>query len=139
MNTIMVQRLRLSLLSQDDAERRRLKLMWSESCQSKAQYELVVECRVAQSDVTHNLLIITNTRELSAGTSKAPNIPHFHITREMQYFLISFPSKLNSSVKVGQLDLSVCLWEAERVFSVTALPSSQALKLSWRECKAGDR
>merc|ERR1711953_1631635 len=64
----------------DDAERRRLKLMWSESCQSKAQYELVVESRVAQSDVTHNLLIITNT-------------------------------------------------------SVTALPSSQSLKLSWRECK----
>ena len=57
----------------------------------------------------------------------------------MQYFLISFPSKLTSSVKVRQLDLSVCLWEAERVFSVTALPSSQALKLSWRECKAGDR
>ena len=75
MNTIMVLRLRLSSLSQDEAERRRLKLMLSESCQSKAQYELVVESRVAQSDVTHNLLIITNTRELSAGTSKAPNIP----------------------------------------------------------------
>ena len=138
MNTIMVQRLRLSSLSQDEAERRRLKQMWSESCQSKAQYELVVESRVAQSDVTHNLLIITNNRELSAGSSKAI-FPVSILTIEMQYFLISFPSKLNSSVKVGQLELPVCLWAAERVFSMTALPSSQALKLSWRECKAGDR
>ena len=130
MNTIMVQRLRLSLLSQDDAERRRLKLMWSESCQSKAQYELMVESRVAQSDVTHNLLIITNTRELSAGTSKAPNIPHFHID-ERDAILSNFLSvKVElqcQSWTVGLVCLSVGGRESIQCDSPALLPGPQAV------------
>ena len=43
--------------------------MVAESCQTRLVYELGVECRVADSHVTHNLLIITTDRNTSLGIS----------------------------------------------------------------------
>ena len=41
--------------------------MVAESVQTRLVYELGVECRVADSHVTHNLLIITTDRNISLG------------------------------------------------------------------------
>ena len=49
--------------------------MVAESCQAKVVYEVGVECRVAESQVTHNLLIITNDRKISLGIYKDETLP----------------------------------------------------------------